>query len=172
MTKEVVVLGLPIAKEGYEKRKRAKQLNVEYGLFIYKEEKIFLTKQTKTRKGITTNNYTKENRKSYKNLEWLDKMYKRKMKDKDPEDQFTRLIKVIMPLTFSVGFKLYDHNEEYYGTILEYDEDSLCYVVIKKDIEASPFLPKKLSDLYVQAAAGSYGFKIPLEHIKDFERKD
>jgi hypothetical protein len=165
-------LALPITKENYEQRKNKDQIKVEYGLFIFREEVTNLTKATKKKKAIISKDYKKENKKSYKNISWLDKMYDRKMKGREEDNEYDKLIKVIMPLSFPPGFKLYDHKGEYYGTVIEYNEDSVCYVAVGKQNEGSPFLPKKMSELYIKAAAGSYGFTVPYEDIKDFERKN
>lgn len=163
-------LGLPMVNDSYEERKSKPQVKVSYGLFIYAEEITNLTKATKRKKAIISKNYKKVNRKSYKNIEWLNKMYERRTKDRDEDDEYNQLIKVIMPLSFPPGFKLYNDKEEYYGTVISYDEDSLCYVIIGKSQEASPFLPKKMTELYIKAAAGGYGFVVPEEDIKNYER--
>lgn len=151
---------------GYKKRLHSSQPPTKYGLFVYRKEVIHLTKGTKRRKAITQSNYKRENRKSYKNLEWLDRMYERRKKD-SLED----LYKVILPLELPVGYKLYDHNEEYYATVLAEDEIFYYFAIKKDNDEPHYFLKTLVEKMYVQAQCGGpYGFKVPLEFVEGYER--
>ena len=153
----------------YEQRVKAKQVPVEYGLHIYYKEAIEHMKATKKSAGITTYKYRRlSSTKGYKNLEWLDKMFNRKMAETtEPEMHF----KVIYPLTIPKNYKIYDHNGDYYATILGEDEQ-FYYMVVKKSNEAVPFLKDMVRQMYLKAQCdNTYGFTVPHEFVKDFERK-
>lgn len=157
----------------YQKRKNSKQPPTRYGLFIYARLTEHLTKSTKKRKGITKTTYKKQNQRSYKNLHWLNTMYDRKMKalsHLQPED-YDPLFKVILPLEFPNKYKLYDVNGEYYGTVLD-SNDIFLYVAIGKDKPDILYLLRsKIEELYLKAQCEqTYGFIVPEEFVKDYER--
>ncbi len=140
------------------------QVKTKYGLFIYLKQRIVLAKTTRGKGGITTTEYKKLNTKSYKNIIWLDRMFVRKT-EAGKKDIF----KVIIPLEFPPKYKLYDQNEEFYGTIIDKD-NVFIYAVPKNKTKVERFLEKSLTEHYIKAAAGKAGLKVPLEFVKDFER--
>ncbi len=148
----------------WEELKNKPQIKTKYGLFIYHQTKIVLIRETKKSGGMSTTEYKKVNSKSYKNLTWLDRMYERKIKEGKQN-----IFKVIIPLEFPNGYKLYEHNEEFYGTIISQD-DVFLYVLPKNKNKVQPFVEKNLSEYYIKAAAGKTGLKVPLEFVEDFER--
>lgn len=154
---------------GYQKRLNSRQVPTKYGFFIYHQEVIQLTKGTKKKKAITETKYKKMNRKSYKNIEWLNKMYKRKTKE--VLDEYNQMFKVILPLEFPEGYKIFDHKGNYYATVLATD-DIFHYLAIQKDVdEIHFFLKDKVEHLYIKAQCGGpYGFIVPEEFAKDYER--
>lgn len=160
---------------GYQKRKNSKQIPVKYGLFIYSQQTEELTKGTKRRKAITSKKYTKQNSKSYKNLTWLNRMYDRKMKEiahLDPKD-VDPLYKVIIPLEFPQGYKLYDLNGEYYATVLDSDDIFLYLAIGKRTDDVFYFLRSKMESLYIKGQCEKkYGLSVPLEFVKNYERPD
>ncbi len=158
----------------YMKRINSPQKSAKYSLHIYRAEVTQLTKGTKRKKAITSTEYKRANSstKGYKNLEWLNKMYSRKLKEQenlDPSDR-DKYYKVIVPEHLPKGYKLYDHKGEYYATIIDYDE-VFYYVVIKKSETAEPFEKKFVDRMFIQGqCGGKYGFTIPLEFLEGFER--
>ncbi len=148
----------------WEDLKEKPQIKTKYGLFIYHQTKVVLIKETKKRGGMSTTNYKKVNAKSYKNLIWLDRMYERKIKEGKQN-----IFKVIIPLEFPNGYKLYDQDENFYGTVIDQD-DIFLYIVPKNKDKVHPFVPKSFLQNYIKAAAGKAGLKVPLEFVKDFER--
>ncbi len=150
-----------------EELKNAPQVKTDYGLYVYRKEVITLIKGNKKRAGVTDVSYKKVNRKSYKNLKWLDRMYE-KWKDNLSDEV---LFKVIMPLEFPKGYKLYDHNGDYYATIID-KNDIFLLVVTRYNKTPSFFLEKKLFEYYAQSHDGKYGLTVPLEFVENFERKD
>lgn len=157
----------------YQDRLREPQIDVPYGLFIYQKQIINLTTATKRKKPITQIKYNKINRKPYKNLMWLNRMYDRKIKEMaalPPEDK-DQLYKIILPLEYRKGYKIFDHNGDYYATIMDKD-DIFCYLAVKKDTnQIYSFLNDSMEKMYLQAQCeGKYGFTVPLEFYKNYER--
>ncbi len=159
------------------KRKNSKQPIINYSFNIFVAEITQLTKGTKRKKAMTSVAYKRVNssKKGYKNLEWLNRMYKKKidsMEHLDPSDR-EKYYKVILPTTnLPNNYKLYDENEEYYATIIAQDE-IFYYIVVKKDETATPFLKELVEKLLIKGQCQEkYGMKIPLEFYKDHERKD
>jgi len=155
----------------YEKRIKAPQVKTEYGLFIFSEKVIQLTKKTKKKKGIRQIEYEKLNAKGYKNLLWLDRMYKRRTQDQNDEDGNLRKFKVIIPLILPEGYKIYDNKGEYYATVLG-DNEIFIYAVAQKDnTEIQHFLRSFVEKMYIQGQCdGKYGFSVPSRFIKNYER--
>ncbi|MFA6711219.1 MAG: hypothetical protein WCS33_00735 [Candidatus Caldatribacteriota bacterium] len=145
----------------------APQVKTEYGLYIYTKEIIVLAKATKRSLGITDKKYKKVNRKSYKNLTWLNRMYERRIK----ESSHLTLIKVIMPLDFPNGYKLYDQDGKYYATVVG-KNDIFLYLVIRYKNKPTMFLEKGMDRYYIQAQDGKYGLTVPLEFVEKYERPD
>lgn len=166
-TKRVDTIELRKNIPEFQKRLRSPQVPTKYGFFLYREEITQLTKGTKKRKAMVKREYKQVNRKSYKNIEWMNKMYTRRSKEfLDP------LHKVILPLEFPIGYKIFDHKGNYYATVLASD-DLFYYLAIQKDTtEPHFFLIKKVEELYIQAQCGGpYGFTVPEEFAKDYERQ-
>lgn len=147
--------------------KAAPQIKTEYGLFIYRKESIILANATRRTKEVTERKYKKVNRKSYKNLTWLDRMYERRKK----ETPYLNLLKVIFPLEFPNNYKLYDQNGEYYGTVIN-KNDFFLYIVTRFNKTPSVFLRDGIERYYIQAQDGKHGMTVPLEFMKDYERSD
>ena len=152
----------------------APQKKVDYGLFLYEKRKNILIAGTKRKKGLSETVYTRLNQKSYKNQEWLDKMYKRRNKESHSE-----LIKVILPLALPVGYKLYQTDGSYYGTVVRNEElESLMYILSKKSGSVGPGRNKPdkpfkwpLEKYYIYGADGDLdGLKVREEDIKGYER--
>ncbi len=157
----------------YQERLRQPQVKTDYGLFIYMKELIHLTTGTKRKKAITTSKYKKINRKPYKNLEWLNRMYERRMSamgNLDEEDK-DLLYKVVLPLSIPKNYKIYDHEGNYYGTVME-EDDLFYYTAVKKDTSQLHYFMKDFVEkMYVQAQCGGrYGFIVPEEFYKNYER--
>ncbi len=156
---------------GYLKRTKSPQVKAKYRLHIYEEEITNLTKATKKKPAITTSQYKRANSstKGYKNLEWLDKMYERKLKE---DGLGRRYFKVIIPEHLPKGYKLYDKKGEYYGTVIAEDE-VFYYIVSGKREVADPFLKDFIERMFLQGqCGGKYGFSVPLEFIEGYERSD
>jgi len=153
----------------YQKRKNARQPETKYGLFIYKKITTELTKKTKKKKAIVSTEHKKENSKSYKNITWLNRMYERKMK----ENPIDPLYKVVIPLQIPNGYKLYDHKGQYYATVLD-QNDVFYFLAIQKDTEDIHFFLRTFVDkMFIQAQCGGpYGFIVPEEFYKNYERID
>jgi hypothetical protein len=157
----------------FQERLRAPQIKTSYGLYIYREEIINLTMGTKKKKAITESKYKKVNRKSYKNLDWLNRMYDRKTKSVDhiDDDDKDRIYKVILPLEIPKGYKLYDQKGNYYATVMEIDELFYFVAILKNTKEVFPFLQTFVEKMFIQAqCGGKYGFTVPLEFVKDYQR--
>lgn len=120
-------------------------------------------------KDVVEKKYTKVNRKSYKNLTWLNRMYERRVKENLVIG--TPLLKVIYPIKFPDGYKLFNEKEEYYGTIVQ-SNDIFLYIVPHFADYAIPFLKDRLWEYYVWAQDNRYGLTVPLELVKDYERPD
>lgn len=156
------------------KRVKSRQQPVNYTLHIYVAEVTQLTKGNKKKKAITSTAYKRVNssKKGYKNLEWLNKMYDRKLKEQEGlhEADRARYYKVISPDHLPKGYKLFDKKGDYYGTILEYDE-IFYYVAVGKSEEVYPFTKDFVDRMLIEGqCGGKYGFIIPLEFLEGFER--
>ena len=160
-------LGLLDKEFDLEELRNAPQVKTHYGLHIYKKEVIMLAKATKRSKGVSETKFKKVNRKSYKNLTWLNRMYERRKK----ETPYSNLYKVIYPLEFPNNYKLYNQDGEYYGTVITKD-DIFLYVVTRFKNTPSMFLEKGIERYYIQAQDDKYGLIVPLEFVKDYERPD
>ena len=167
---------------GFQKRINSRQKDVDYQFHIYGEQIIRHTKGTKKKKAITTSKYERigSNTKGYKNLEWLNKMYDKKMKEKDEvakdkfindnDKEYSNYYKVILPVPpLPKGYKLFDQDGKYYGTIMEEDE-LFYYTAVKKEEQATPFLKDFIINMFIKAQCnGKYGFK-PLPGF--YEKKE
>lgn len=161
---------------GYLKRKNSKQPEVDYSLNIFVKKTTYHTKATKKRKAMTTVEYERvnSNKKGYKNLEWLNRMYDKKVKASEEEN--CEYYKVILPIgDLPNKYKFYDKNGDYYGTILEQD-DIFYYTAVKKDEHITPFLKTFIDKMFIQGQCDNkrknYGLTIPYEFYKDYNRKD
>ncbi len=155
----------------YEDRIIAPQIKTNYGLFIFEQEVIQLTKKTKKKSGLTKKSYTPVSRKGYKNLEWLDRMYKRRTLQSNTEEENNKKFKVIIPLKLPYGYKIYDNKGKYYATVIE-EDDLFCYIAIgKNNDEIHYFLRTYIEKFYIEGQCeGKYGFTVPLEFVKNYER--
>jgi len=155
---------------GYVKRISMKQKPTEYRLYIYVEEITNLTKGTKKKAAITSSKFKRVNdKKGYKNIQWLNKMYDRKLKEAGEEGD--NYYKIILPMSLPKGYKLFDKQGEYYGTVVE-EDDVFYYVVIGKRDTVDSFEKDFVERMFIQGQCnGKYGFSIPLEFLEGFERK-
>jgi len=151
--------------------KEAPQVKTHYGLYIYKKQTTVLIKagRKKGSKDIVETKYVKVNRKPYKNLTWLNRMYDKR---KGEGEVFgTPYLKVITPLEFPDNYKIYDQNGEYYGTVIQ-SNDIFTYIVTRFNTTPTPFMYDTLQQYYIWAQDNKYGLTVPLEFVEKYERPD
>lgn len=158
----------PLQIYNWEELRDKPQVPTDYGFFIYKKEFTTIIKGRGKKKGILSVEYKRLNRKSYKNIKWMNRMYERRISNGEDEKL---LLKVIMPLKFPNGYKLFDQEGEYYGTVVGQGEIFL-EVVIRKTDEVNVFIEKTFNRFYVHSQDGKPGLIVPAEFIEGYERRE
>ncbi len=133
-----------------------------YSYWIYRREATQVTSVTKAeaRKGkkpITEVKYKKVNRKSYKNIDWMRKMYKKKTEEQSMQDIFP----VILPNYYYNGFPIYRYNKEgnlyHFATVIDERPNNVLMVVkIEKTGNKELFWKEYLTKTYLKTAAGDF----------------
>lgn len=147
-----------------------------FSYWIYHRERIQITQPTKAqqKKGQTGHyetKYKKVNRKSYKNIHWMNKMYDKKVN----EQGMVNIFKVILPEYFPVGFKLYKkvRNKKepiHYATVVYNDPENVLMTVREERTgEHELYWKDYCIRNYIKTAAGDFrdGLVIREEHINE-----